>query len=148
MNPITPSRTMITALLLIAFLGLPIGTVQAQSAVNLPDTQTYQGIQYITGGIGSEESEGLLALGKTWPLTLEFSQDHPQRPLWVADVSVKITDTKKKVVFEAMSDGPILLVKLAPGKYEGEFAYEGKVLKRPVVVEEGKFLKQSVVWPR
>lgn len=133
-------------LLALIFFGLFSGLSKAQ--VNLPDTQTYQGIAYITGGIGSEESEGLLALGKTWPLTLEFSQDHPQRPLWVADVLVKIVDQKKKLVFEAMSDGPILLLKLAPGKYEGEFSYEGKVLKRPVTVEEGKSLKQSIVWPR
>jgi hypothetical protein len=115
---------------------------------DIPDAKIYQGIEYISGGIGSEESDAMLALGKKWPLVLEFSQDHPQRPLWVADVTVKIFDQKKKVVFEALSEGPIMLLKMNPGKYDAEYTFEGKVLKRSLVVEEGKFQKQSVVWPR
>jgi hypothetical protein len=90
----------------------------------------------------------MLALGKKWPLVLEFSQDHPQRPLWVADVTVKILDQKKKVVFEALSEGPIMLLKMNPGKYDAEYSFEGKVLKRSLVIEDAKFQKQSVVWPR
>jgi hypothetical protein len=115
---------------------------------DIPDAKISQGIEYISGGIGSEESDAMLALGKKWPLVLEFSQDHPQRPLWVADVTVKILDQKKKVVFEALSEGPIMLLKMNPGKYDAEYTFEGKVLKRSLVVEEGKFQKQSVVWPR
>jgi len=115
---------------------------------DIPEAKVSQGIEYISGGIGSEESDAMLALGKKWPLTLEFSQDHPQRPLWVADVTVKILDQKKKVIFEALSEGPIMLLKMNPGKYDAEYSFEGKVLKRTLVVEEGKFQKQSVVWPR
>ena len=116
--------------------------------VEIPDAKVSQGIEYISGGIGSEESDALLALGKKWPLVLEFSQDHPQRPLWVADVTVKIMDQKKKVVFEALSEGPIMLLKINPGKYDAEYSFEGKVLKRSLVIEDAKFQKQSVVWPR
>ena len=114
---------------------------------DVPESKNYQGIQYITGGIGSEESEAMLELGKKWPLVLEFSQAHPQRPLWVADVTVKIIDQKKKVVFDAMSDGPILLVDLAPGNYELQLSFEGKPLKRTVKIEENKPVKLSVTWP-
>ena len=114
---------------------------------DLPDSKNYQGIQYITGGIGSEESDAMLELGKKWPLVLEFSQAHPQRPLWVADVTVKIIDQKKKVVFDAMSDGPILLVDLAPGNYELQLSFEGKPLKRTVKIEENKPVKLSITWP-
>jgi hypothetical protein len=116
--------------------------------VEIPDAKVSQGIEYISGGIGSEESDALLALGKKWPLVLEFSQDHPQRPLWVADVTVKIMDQKKKVIFEALSEGPIMLLKINPGKYDAEYSFEGKVLKRSLVIEDAKFQKQSVVWPR
>ena len=114
---------------------------------DVPESKNYQGIQYITGGIGSEESEAMLELGKKWPLVLEFSQAHPERPLWVADVTVKIIDQKKKVVFDAMSDGPILLVDLAPGNYELQLSFEGKPLKRTVKIEENKPVKLSITWP-
>jgi hypothetical protein len=57
-------------------------------------------------------------------------------------------DQKRKVVFDALSEGPIMLLKISAGKYDAEYSFEGKVLKRSLVVEEGKFQKQSVVWPR
>ena len=131
---------------LIAAVIFTVSSVSFAQA-DVPESKNYQGIQYITGGIGSEESEAMLELGKKWPLVLEFSQAHPQRPLWVADVTVKIIDQKKKVVFDAMSDGPILLVDLAPGTYELQLVFEGRSLKKSVKVEEGKSSKLSVTWP-
>jgi len=143
---LTAIFTSLSRVLLSTCLVLFSGLSLAQ--VDIPDAKVSQGIEYISGGIGSEESDAMLVLGKKWPLVLEFSQDHPQRPLWVADVTVKILDQKKKIVFEALSDGPIMLLKMNPGKYDAEYSFEGKVLKRSLVVEEGKFQKQSVVWPQ
>jgi hypothetical protein len=138
----TPLSRVLLSTCLVLFSSLSL------AQADIPDAKVAQGIEYISGGIGSEESDAMLAVGKKWPLVLEFSQDHPQRPLWVADVTVKILDQKKKVVFEALSEGPIMLLKMNPGKYDAEYTFEGKVLKRSLVVEEGKFQKQSVVWPR
>ncbi len=143
---LTAIRTPLSHVLLSACLVFVSSLSLAQA--DIPEAKVSQGIEYISGGIGSEESDAMLALGKKWPLVLEFSQDHPQRPLWVADVTVKILDQKKKLVFEALSDGPIMLLKMTAGKYDAEYTFEGKVLKRSLVVEEGKFQKQSVVWPR
>ena len=144
--PLTTIRTPLSRVLcgvcLVFFSSLSIAQVE------IPDPQVSLGIEYIDGGTGSEESDALLALGKKWPLVLEFSQDHPQTPLWVADVTVKIMDQKKNVVFDALCEGPIMLLKINPGKYEAEYSFEGKVLKRSLVIEEGKFQKQSVVWPQ
>ena len=134
------------AQILIAAVTLTVSSGSFAQA-DIPESKNYQGIQYITGGIGSEESEAMLELGKKWPLVLEFSQAHPQRPLWVADVTVKIIDQKKKVVFDAMSDGPILLVDLAPGNYELQLSFEGKPLKRTVKIEQNKSVKLSITWP-
>lgn len=143
---LTTIRTPLSHVLLSACLVLFSSLSLAQA--DIPEAKVSQGIEYISGGIGSEESDAMLALGKKWPLVLEFSQDHPQRPLWVADVKVKILDQKKKLVFEALSDGPIMLLKMTAGKYDAEYTFEGKVLKRSLVVEEDKFQKQSVVWPQ
>ena len=138
----TPLSRILFSACLVFFSSLSLAQVE------IPDVKVSQGIEYISGGIGSEESDALLALGKKWPLVLEFSQDHPQRPLWVADVTVKIMDQKKKVIFEALSEGPIMLLKINTGKDDAEYSFEGKVLKRSLVIEDAKFQKQSVVWPR
>ena len=138
----TPLSRVLLSVCLVFFSNLSLAQVE------IPEAKISQGIEYISGGIGSEESDAMLALGKKWPLVLEFSQDHPQRPLWVADVTVKILDQKKKVVFEALSEGPIMLLKISSGKYDAEYSFEGKVLKRSLAIEEGKFQKQSVIWSR
>ncbi len=135
----------IKSLLFSIFFIFGVHTCFAQTEV--PESQNYQGIQYITGGIGSEESDAMLELGKKWPLTLEFSQDHPQRSLWVADVEVKITNQKQKLIFAAISDGPILLINLEPGTYNMEFVFEKRPLKRKIKIEEGQPQKLPIAWP-
>jgi hypothetical protein len=141
----TQSPFSLRALLLSALLLL--GTHNCFAQADIPESQNYEGIQYITGGIGSEESDAIIELGKKWPLTLEFSQDHPQRSLWVADVNVKITNQKRKVIFNAMSEGPIILINLEPGNYEMEATFEKRPLKRKIKIEEGQSLKLPIAWP-
>jgi hypothetical protein len=123
----------------------PLSIAHAQGEI--PDSKRYQDIQYISGGIGSEESDAMLLLGKKWPLTLEFAQDHPQRPLWVADVQVKITNSKKKVIFDALSDGPIMLIELPSDQYEIEAKFEERPLKRKIKLEQGKPVRLPIIWP-
>lgn len=138
--------TSLTKALILSVIFL-LGAHTSFAQTDVPDSQNYQGIQYITGGIGSEESDAIIELGKKWPLTLEFSQDHPQRSLWVADVAVKITNAKHKVIFNVISDGPILIVNLEPGSYEMDFMYDKRPLKRKIKIEEGKPQKLSIAWP-
>lgn len=136
-------QKLLQVVLAVIFLGASTSWAQA----DVPESKNVGGIQYITGGIGSEESDAMLELGKKWPLVLEFSQAHPERPLWVADVTVKIVDAKKKVLIDVVSDGPIMLINLAPGNYELQLSFEGKPLKRSVKVEDGKSNKLSITWP-
>lgn len=119
----------------------------ALAQADIPESQNYEGIQFITGGIGSEESDAILELGKKWPLTLEFAQDHPDRPLWVADVTLKITNSKRKVVLKAISDGPIMLLNLPADQYEIEAVFEGRTIKRKIKLEENKSIRFPIIWP-
>ena len=142
--PMMLSRWFLGACLVAAcIVSIPLSYAQA----DIPESQNYQGIQYITGGIGSEESDAMLQLGQRWPLTLEFALDHPQRPLWVADVDVKITDSKKKVIFSALSEGPIMLIQLPAGSYEIEAKFEDRTLKKKLKIEENQPVKLPIVWP-
>lgn len=154
MKTTTPSctwkhlRSMISKWLCLAGLCLSIGSFSmAHAQSDVPEVKRYQEIQYMTGGIGSEESDAMLLLGKKWALTLEFAQDHPQRPLWVADVQVKITTAKQKVIFDALSDGPIMLIELPAGNYEIEAKFEGRTLKRKLKIEQDKPVKLPIIWP-
>jgi hypothetical protein len=142
--PLLFSRWFLAACLVTAYL---VSMPRSYAQADIPESQNYQGIQYITGGIGSEESDAMLQLGQRWPLTLEFAQDHPQRPLWVADVDVKITDNKRKVIFSALSEGPIMLIQLPAGSYEIEAKFEDRILKKKLKIEENQPVKLPIVWP-
>jgi PEGA domain len=127
---------------------LILSSMGAMAQADIPELQMNQGIEYISGGIGSEESEAILALGPKWPLTLEFSQAHAERPLWVADVSVKIINLKtQKVIFTGLSDGPIMLINLPSGQYQLNLEFEGRPLNKQIQLDANKPQKLSIAWP-
>ena len=61
----------------------------------IPPTQYSQGISYITGGVGDEESSAILAEAKQWPLLLELSQLENGRGVWIFGSQIKILNAQK-----------------------------------------------------
>lgn len=122
----------------------------AVSAVNvhaqIPGTQYSQGISYISGGVGEEESQAILAEAKQWPLLLELSQLENGRGVWIFGANVKIQNTSGKVIFDAQADGPYLLINLPVGEYSIEASYQGVILKRGVSVKSNSPQKISIFW--
>ena len=112
----------------------------------IPETQHSQGIAYITGGVGEGETVAILAETKQWPLLLEMSQIENGRGVWIFGATIKITDSKKQIIFEAQADGPYMLVNLVPGDYVIEATYQGVVQKRPLSVRSDSSQKISIFW--
>jgi hypothetical protein len=54
--------------------------------------------------------------------------------LYLADVTVVISDTSGAKVLNAVSDGPFLLVNVAPGKYQVSVTYAGESFTRATTV--------------
>jgi hypothetical protein len=148
-------KTVLIAFLPFLLMGLP-GTMSAnlshaqenlQGNPALPPTKMHGQTEFISGGIGKNESEAILRAGKGWPLTLELAQDAQPRAEYISDVQVKITDTKGNVVLDADSAGPYLLVKLPPGKYVLDAVYNSVTLHRKLNLEAGSGKKISLIWP-
>ena len=59
-----------SALALLALILGPVGTV---SATQMPEVQTQNGIHYVAGGIGKEQSEALKMVAKDYHLMLTFA---------------------------------------------------------------------------
>ena len=59
----------------------------------IPDTQYSKGISYISGGVGEEESQAILAEAKQWPLLLELSQLENGRGVWIFGAKIKILNS-------------------------------------------------------
>ncbi|CAN1495527.1 hypothetical protein MCEZE4_00337 [Burkholderiaceae bacterium] len=113
----------------------------------LPDTRTINGIRFITGGIGSDESQAIQADAKQWPLLLEFSQtDGQARAAWVAGAKIIINDAKKRPLLDIICDGPLMLVKLPPGSYSIAAAYNGVTQNRTLLIAKDVPQRIVITW--
>ena len=112
----------------------------------IPDTQYSQGISYISGGVGEEESQAILAEAKQWPLLLELSQLENGRGVWIFGAKIKILNAKNQVVFDAQADGPYILINLPIGQYQIEASYQGVVQKRLLSLQASAPQKLAIFW--
>jgi hypothetical protein len=129
----------------IAFLfliSMSSGFVSAQ----IPDTKYSDGVSYISGGVGEGETTAILAESKQWPLTLELSQLENGRGVWIFGAKIKVINAKGKTVFDAVADGPYMLINLEPGDYSIEGSYQDVVQKRAISIKANAPQKISIFW--
>ena len=112
----------------------------------IPATQHSNGISYISGGVGEEEAVAILAEAKQWPVLLELSQIENGRGVWIFGANIKVSNAKKQVVFNALADGPYMLINLEPGDYTIEASYQGVSQKRALSIKANTSQKISLFW--
>ena len=112
----------------------------------LPKVQTQGNITYISGGIGEDEAKAMKAESKSWPLSIEFSEHLVNQDLWVAQVYLRILDSKGKTLFDTTVDGPIFLGKVPPGNYELLATYQEVTKRRVIEIKQGQHIKESFNW--
>jgi hypothetical protein len=139
-------RTLICKFAVSATLGVMMGGAFAQAAPTLPPLHDRGNVEYLSGGIGLDESAAIRSASKQWPLTLEFAvADHPHAD-FVADVRVVVRDAKGHAALQATSDGPFLLAKLPPGRYTVDATFADQTLHEKVVVSQHKPARAVFVW--
>jgi hypothetical protein len=98
----------------------------------LPQAKTENGVTYMSGGVGKPEAAAMWQEARDYPLSMIFSAAKDNE--FLADVRVTIKDKAGKEMLSAVSDGPIMLVKLPAGKYTVAAEAHGKTLQRIVQV--------------
>jgi hypothetical protein len=114
------------------------------AADGLPPVQTFGGVSYLSGGIGSDESDAIKAAEKDFTLSLLFAQS--KRGEYLSDVKVGIKDKAGKTVLEAVADGPMLLARLPSGEYKVSAESEGRAQVKTVRVADKGVTHASFVW--
>lgn len=108
------------ALVTIAFALLVFGA--AAHAADVP---------YVSGGVGADSREELLAQEKEYNLKIVAAETSGD---YLAGVQVVIQSARKEQVLDATMEGPILLARLAPGRYTVTAVSDGQTLTRSVTV--------------
>jgi len=118
----------------------------AQDLAALPDIRSINGVDYLSGGIGIDESRAIHAAASRWPLQITMAEISNGRAVWIGAADVRIRDARSRAVLEFRSDGPLALVRLDPGKYTVEARFNGVALKRDVVIVTGTPQRVMIVW--
>jgi hypothetical protein len=122
----------------------------AEENPSLPPVKTQGQTQFLSGGIGKDESDAILQARISWPLTLELTQlTQAAGPTaeYISDVQIIIKDALGNTVLDTPADGPYLLVKLPAGKYSLDATYNSITLHRNFTLQKGPGKKVALVWP-
>jgi hypothetical protein len=95
-------------------VGLISVTFASAFSLPLPEAKTYNGITYLSGGIGLDEREVLQRIGQDYDLKLGFAEKAGN---YLSDVEVRIKDAGSNTILETISQGPWFFAKLPAGQY-------------------------------
>ena len=90
--------------------------------------------QFVCGGVGSDESVAMRAAMKDHPLSLLFARSSGA---YLADVAVTVKNANGDTALSLVSNGPICLVDLPPGRYTVEAASDGITKSQVVTLGSG-----------
>lgn len=103
-------------------------------------------VTFISGGVGGDERTAMQAMRAGYSLSLLFSAQGSGE--YLSDVKVGITDTKGNTLLETVSDGPMLLVSLKPGRYTVTAEVDGQIAQKKATVVGNKRTSLSFIWPQ
>lgn len=87
-------------------------TLSAGNALAVPDASA--GVPMLSGGVGEEDFDAVQGVKSDFNTKLLFTE---ATGAYLSDVTVVIKNSKGEEIASVITQGPILLVKLKPGKY-------------------------------
>ncbi|HKJ98475.1 MAG TPA: carboxypeptidase-like regulatory domain-containing protein [Desulfotignum sp.] len=110
----------------------------------VPESQTsMEGIRFITGGVGIEARQMLdrMADDYTLKVVLATKKGH-----YLSGCDVRITRADGKKMLSTTTDGPWVLVDLAPGNYQVKAQHDGIWKNRNITVSQNQMRQLVLNW--
>ncbi len=144
----TPRRLRRGAGVLLVAAGMAV-SVHTLAQAPMPAPITSGGITYLSGGVGEGEQTALRAQAKDYSMLIEFAEVEAGNPrgVWTADVSLAVK-SGQTLVATLSTNGPLLLLRLAPGTYTLDATHGGVLRSKTVQIKAGAApLQERFVWP-
>ncbi|SFM93279.1 hypothetical protein [Variovorax sp. OV329] len=146
MNAIRPFRIPLAALALVGAALLGTGAACAGGSLPVHDVN---GVIYVSGGVGKDESTFLRSVQTQWPASFEFAARAGQKSDFVAGVVVSLFDAQGRALLDqVVTDGPMMLARLAPGRYKVQATLDGRTLTRDIDVPRTGTSHNLFLWPQ
>jgi hypothetical protein len=113
-----------------------------------PAPQTAGNVTYLMGGIGESEVTALRAEAGSYSLMFEFVEIEPgsQHGSWTADVAVQVRSGNDVLANIAVT-GPLLLLRLAPGRYVIDATHNDVKLTKTIEIKaKAALLRDRFIW--
>ena len=88
-------------------------------------------VYYLSGGVTQNEAQAMQSVASQYNLRVAFIAHTGQ---YLADVPVSIKNARGQVLFDGVSDGPMLWVGVPPGRYTVTARHSGQPLVQQVEV--------------
>lgn len=111
---------------------------------SLPEVKTQNGVDYLSGGIGLDESQAIEAAAKDYSLMLTFATEKTGE--YLAHVNVKIEGKSGETVLDVDADGPMLLVRLQPGQYKISATYNDRQVTEMASISGDRTTRLTLYW--
>ena len=119
------------------------GAVLAQPGYAPPGSPN---IDYLNGGIGTEQADEMRRMSGEYPVQMTFTERNEGADEFVADVHLRVTDSRGRTVLDLPSQGPIVLLQVPPGSYTVEAEHQGEVKTRRFDVAAGRHDRLGFEW--
>lgn len=108
--------------------------IYAQPCSGMCPRMTPSGLEYMTGGIGDDETELMKSMCSEYSLCLAFAQN--KTGAYLDGVEVTITNEKSNILMCHIISEPMLLLKLPKGKYIVSSSFEGKTKSKKIAANQ------------
>ena len=98
----------------------PLAAAALASAIAMAqplDEQSANGVTYVTGGVGGDESAALRAAASRYALEVELVAKGTPLGEHLSDAMVEVRDAAGKTLVSTPTKGPFFLANLPPGRY-------------------------------
>src|SRR5690349_12407326 len=92
-----------------------------------PESLRASGIDFLNGGIGTEEADRMRQMSAEYPVQMTFAERNHGQDEFVADVHLRIIDGRGVTLVDLPNQGPIFLLQVPPGNYTVEAERQGDV---------------------
>lgn len=134
----------------LTFALLTTAALLTDAQAQLPPTQNENGVVYVSGGIGQEESSAFRQAKSQYPLALTFattSEGSTASP-FASDVQVVIRNEHDANILNVTSTGPYLLARLEAGKYKVFATFTGETQSRNITIKDSGTTDIIFTWKR
>ena len=128
----------------IAALAVALALTAGNALAQVPEAHQQGDITYISGGIGSDETDAIEAVRGDYNLNVTSADKTGH---FRGDTEIVISDMKHNVLLDVTAQGPLFYAELPKGRYIVEGISEDQSRKQTVRITDKKPVRVHFSWP-